>query len=365
MVNSAICASEQTSDVKPMDLSFFMGRTLVTQFGKIKYILDEQQVDRLPSQLEKQLVKRKCSNINISLFRLIPSHYFSTSFEFKSESYSDYVDELFFLLEFGAASEFFFNKNKFKGKDFLNPWGESFMHIAARRGEWLILKYFIDESDLSIVGEDFHYDTPVFHVIRQDRYDLFVLMLFSGLDIKYKNGMDVSLLHVATESGASRIIDYLLRKRADVNCKDGEGFTAFHNAIGQDQLKPIYQLLCCQSLQLDVVDNDQNNYLHHAVRNDHQEIAVTLLLRRPELLGGKNIYGKTPKDTARDLSNEVIVHLLSSAVPLQLLCIIKLRNLIQDHPSIEYSIPALVKSHLASKKYSKATFLPKISSWEG
>ncbi|WP_211828918.1 ankyrin repeat domain-containing protein [Kistimonas asteriae] len=317
-------------------------------------MLDEQAVEKLSSQSEKQLVKRKCRNINLSLLQSIPCIYTSAVFEFKSESYSEYIDELFYLLEFGAVAEFILNKNKFKGKDVLNPWGESFMHIAARRGEWLIVKYFVEESDLSIVSEDFHYDTPVFHVVRQDRNDLFILMLFSGLDVEYKNGMNVSLLHVAAESGASRITHYLLRRNVEVNCKDGEGFTAFHNALGQDQIKLIYQLLNCQCLQLDLVDNDQNNYLHHAVRNDHQEIAVALLLRRPVLLKGKNIYGKTPKDTAVDLGNEGIVKLLSGAAPLQLLCIIRLRSVVLANPGIASRLPALVKSHFASKKKSLA-----------
>ncbi len=356
--------TDHLSSVNRVDLCFFIRRVVANAQGKIQCSINEEDIERLESQLEKQLVKRKCANVNLSMKLYVPAVYVSNNFQFKSESYSDYVDELFFVVENSPVSEFILNKNKFKDKDFRNMGGETFLHIAARRGEWQIIKYFLEAGKLSVEDEDEFSDTPVFHVVRHDRLDLLCLILHAGLNVGFRNSSNVSLLHVAAESGALRIVKYLLRRNVDVNRRNNEGYTALHNALGQDDTVIIDIFLKHADVDLMVFDNEGNNYLHHSVRNNCIEAVFALLKSRPDLPSQKNSFGKTPLDMAFDLGNGFMIKLLQSDVPpLQCVCAVVIREQVLLNPKLTDKMPNLVKCCILPYKYQSDISSTQISLW--
>ncbi len=365
VVNSMSCNYDSENNTEVVDLSFFMGRAVTDHSKRIRFLLNEKNIDQLATQSEKQLVKRKCKYINLSLFYSVPCVYVSTLFEFQSESYDEYVDELFALLEFGSVADFILNKNKFKDKDFRNMLGETFLHIAARRAEWLIIKYFLEEGKLSLGDEDEYSETPVFHVVRQDRLDLLFLMMHSGLDIHFSNSSNVSLLHVAAESGAFRIMIYFLRKGVDVNRVNSQGYTALHNALAQDDLVIIEALIDSLNVDLMLLDSDGNSYLHHSVWNNSIEAAFRLSNLRPMLIRHTNHDGVTPFEMACNLNNDYMVMLLQSDVPpLQHFCAMLVRKLVRCNPKLAHKIPRSVKRHLLPSQYQADTPSDQFSIWQ-
>nr|XP_047135681.1 ankyrin repeat domain-containing protein 12 [Hydra vulgaris] len=113
---------------------------------------------------------------------------------------------------------------------------------------------------------------------------------------KPKNKSGETQLHLCATKGDLDITKSLVRKGADVNCRDNAGWTPLHEACNHGHFK-VAKFLLRAGAEVNAQGFDGDTPLHDASSNGHLEIVV-LLLRHGGNPHQKNDKGRTPIDVA-------------------------------------------------------------------
>ena len=111
-----------------------------------------------------------------------------------------------------------------------------------------------------------------------------------NVDVVNSNGESALLL--AANSGAQRVVAFLLSQKAQVNIKDKSGNTPIFYAVSSGY-GDIVELLIRHGADLKFKYQAQENILFEAVRFGHVQIAFSLIKRAPQLLHQANARGET------------------------------------------------------------------------
>jgi ankyrin repeat protein len=96
-------------------------------------------------------------------------------------------------------------------------------------------------------------------------------------------------------------LDVVLKTKIDLEVVNNDKQTSLHIAVQQgffDITKKLFE----RGASLICLDDEKNNILHYSAQNGHLELLKYLLEKSPlNLISEKNIYGKTPKNVAKDI----------------------------------------------------------------
>jgi len=115
--------------------------------------------------------------------------------------------------------------------------GKTPIYLATEWGKANIVEKIVTKAkpgtriDLNIADKDGN--CPLHAAVAINHEGLSKFLLDSGASIAYRNNMGRTALHVLGEKGGdARILELLITKGADLNCKDNDGNTPIHLAVG-------------------------------------------------------------------------------------------------------------------------------------
>jgi len=128
-----------------------------------------------------------------------------------------------------------------------------------------------------------------------------------GIPVKIESIIDEKLMR-ASERGDAESVEMLLKKGANPNYRDNDGFSPLHFAAFYGRAK-VAEILIRQGAEVNARDNDGNTPLHFAALAGDAKVAE-LLIRHGAEVNAKNNYGSTPLHTAAKWGNVEVVKLL-------------------------------------------------------
>ncbi len=208
--------------------------------------------------------------------------------------------------------------------------GNSFLHVASKRGNLKILKLLLDkgvnvdvkdnffdqtslhtasyagcyeaasllvEKGADVNAKDAKGDTPLFFAAMKGNGKLVSLLAERGAFIDEKDNDCASPLLLASDSGNIGVIEFLLNRGAKVNVKTKkQGWTPLHKAAEAGNTE-ILELLILKEADVNAKDNDGDTALQNAVYNRHTA-SVKILINHGADVNSKNNSGQTPLNLA-------------------------------------------------------------------
>jgi ankyrin repeat protein len=117
-------------------------------------------------------------------------------------------------------------------------------------------------------------------------------LISNGADVNTKDGNGYTPLHWAASNGHREVVEFLLACKADVNAKSNSGDTPLHVAAAKGY-KPEVELLLGNQADVNVKDNKGYAPLHYAVLGRQRDV-VELLLEKHAEVNARDSNGKTP-----------------------------------------------------------------------
>nr|XP_034184113.1 uncharacterized protein LOC117606144 isoform X1 [Osmia lignaria] len=221
--------------------------------------------------------------------------------------------------------------------------GQSPLHIAALYGRANIVKFFVEETELCIDDRDNNKKTPLHTAAENGNKNTVEILLMNGANINtqdlisyppslsavrnnhidvvkvlLKNEVDVdftqsvggfSMLHVAAEFGHQEIVDFLLKKGANVNARNDRGGIPLHTAALNGHLEVVNTLIL-NGADVNARVLHGCTSLHYAIENGHEKIANILLEHGANANVSDKTYNNTPLHYAAMNGHERIVEAL-------------------------------------------------------
>ncbi len=141
-----------------------------------------------------------------------------------------------------------------------------------------------------MIIEEIQSDKPNLNLVND------LIILGADLDWRYGDGLESTLLHVATNYGRVEVVRMLIDAGTNLNVQDNIGRTPLHWAAKNGIVK-IARMLIDAGANVNVQDKDGQTPLHWAAMYGRVEIARMLI----DAGAKKNIpdnKGKTPRDFA-------------------------------------------------------------------
>ncbi|XP_077212660.1 ankyrin repeat-containing protein ITN1-like [Tasmannia lanceolata] len=213
------------------------------------------------------------------------------------------------------------------------------LHLAAKKGDLVMVKQILGEIDTQMVGE-----------IGSAEFDAEVAEIRSAV-VDEVNELEETALFIAAESGHLDVVEELLKysSKENVERKNRSGFDALHKAAseghqaivqvllthypelsktrGPSNATPLIsavqkghtavvnELLSKDSSLLEISKNNGKNALHFAVRQGHVNIVKALLEKDPQLARRTDKKGQTSLHMAVKGTSCEVVKLLLEADP--------------------------------------------------
>ncbi len=145
-------------------------------------------------------------------------------------------------------------------------------------------------------GGTYRGETPIFLAARNSACPyLFNTLVNAGVELKFHNLSDDSLLHVAAESGHIEAIRVLLDKGLDINKKGRFKETPIFLTVKNISIShsKAFKMLIDAGADLTARDRHISGLLHMAAASGNIE-AIETLLKKKLNVNGTNIHGETP-----------------------------------------------------------------------
>ncbi len=215
---------------------------------------------------------------------------------------------LFFFLSNAHASAL---KNKGLDKAKEKEWAKE----HDKGGLLEVFKSFIP-NNLRSNPKDKKLDTELLRYAAQGRYYYQDVenyqnvenLLFKGADPNAKNKAGDTPLHLASRSGALKVVVLLLSKKALINAKNKYGVTPLQWACGSNRIR-VLRYLVSKGASIDTKDQYGYTPLHDACWNGHLEI-VEYLLSKGASINAKEREGRTPLWFAQKYGRKSVVDFL-------------------------------------------------------
>lgn len=161
--------------------------------------------------------------------------------------------------------------------NYINVNSECYLYLALYGGQidaaiWLIKK----EVEIDVANK--HGITP-FDIAIQNQYHRIVKSILSRIDVEI-NKQDMygrTILQNSVMLGDHEMAKILIEHNADLNSQDNKGQTVLYDALSYGNIDFIDYLLTLKKLDLNSVDNEKNNILHHTAALNNDEIALKLI----------------------------------------------------------------------------------------
>ena len=189
----------------------------------------------------------------------------------------------------------------------------SALHIAAELGHTKLVNLLLDfNADVHV--RTAYGETPL-HGVRLFIKDPQVVeaLLDRGADINAVTTFGSTPLHAATLQGSTDITRLLIRHGANLNQANKRGLTPLHHAAEHGYAEVIQALIEADAA-LDIQTLTGDTALHLAARKGHSNI-IRILLSEGANPQSLNKLSKSPLTEARERANDVVVALLSEALP--------------------------------------------------
>jgi len=128
-----------------------------------------------------------------------------------------------------------------------------------------------------------------------------------GLPVKIESIIDEKLMR-ASEKGNAESVEMLLKKGANPNYRDNDGFSPLHFAAFYGRAK-VAEILIRHGAEVNARDNDGNTPLHTAAKWGNVEV-VKLLLKSGADPTVRNNDGKSPLDVARESGQSEVARVI-------------------------------------------------------
>ncbi|MCL2102052.1 MAG: ankyrin repeat domain-containing protein [Fibromonadales bacterium] len=142
------------------------------------------------------------------------------------------------------------------------------------------------------------------------RMEVIDYLIKKGADVKAKTPHGKTLLHIAATLGYIEVIKFLALDKFDINIEDSDGKTPLMEARNLE----IVKYLVKKGADVNAKDNMGNTFLHELAicPNDHFEI-VEFLVKKGAKINVRNEKGQTPLEIAKSWDNKLIAKILSKA----------------------------------------------------
>lgn len=177
------------------------------------------------------------------------------------------------------------------------------VHMAALRGQFEILRYFLDDREIDVnIRSDFG-ETPLFLAAEKANMPMVKYLIEkkkARISITDKNNDNV--LYISARKGDLNVPRYLLdeqRRRIDLDHRDYFGETILHRAVKFSHLPFIEYLVEEKGVNVNLPDDDGKTPLHHAAENGNVTI-VEYLCDNGAFTYVRNDYNQTALEAAKD-----------------------------------------------------------------
>ncbi|XP_028412465.1 uncharacterized protein LOC114535293 [Dendronephthya gigantea] len=177
-----------------------------------------------------------------------------------------------------------------------NEEGETVLGIATRNGLLDLVKYFVQYGPKRTFRDDYR---SLQSAIQSQSFEIVEYFVKRGANVNgnYTDGETVlhfaviEVLHYAASNGTLEMVKYLVENGADVNGNDTDGWTVLHNAVTDGKLE-IIKYLVENGADVNGKYIDGWTVLHYAVSKGTLEM-VEYLVEKGAAVNGKNTYGRT------------------------------------------------------------------------
>ncbi len=196
------------------------------------------------------------------------------------------------------------NKANIEANDYNDPP----LYTAVRENHPDIVKLLL-ENKADIEAWNFEDDTPLHIAVRENHPDMVKLLLENKANIEADGQDEFPSLDHAVAHGYTTIVELLLKNGANIIMNPDVPNMVLYNAVSDGYLDIAKLLLLENKLDIDRLNEDNNNALHMAVRENHPDM-VKLLLENKADMEIKDFGGETPLHIAVNKGNSDIVKLL-------------------------------------------------------
>lgn len=215
-----------------------------------------------------------------------------------------------------------------------DSYGETPLFHAVHSGNIELVSALIDcGANLDIASND-STETPLICAIRKNYTDIALLLIRNGANVNLCDERHVSPLHFAVSSGDVKVVDELLKAKADPNALTRYGQTPFFFiSSDSDSIAQILKKLFDAGADVNTRDNDLSSPLHVAAMRSNEK-AVRALLSFGADPTVRDVIKRTPYELAKTTG---IARLLTDVTfSLPMLPGVKLKGLFYNYrPKIE------------------------------
>lgn len=196
----------------------------------------------------------------------------------------------------------------------VNNRGRSVLHFASESGSLEIIDILIKTNDVNVNQQDECGVTPLIISVRNGLVDCVQILLKNPKvdpNICDKNGWYP--LHYASKLRFTKIVQLLLSKNIDINCRNNDNETPLYVAAKQGNLEIFKILLDREDVNPNAQDKHGASPLHAAARYNQLEI-TSLLLNKPNInINIQDNEGWTPLHYSVRNAHRDIVMILSNS----------------------------------------------------
>ncbi|MBV8801725.1 MAG: ankyrin repeat domain-containing protein, partial [Gammaproteobacteria bacterium] len=166
--------------------------------------------------------------------------------------------------------------------------GGTALHWAVSKNNIRIVKTLLKKKEININKKNINGITPLMYACKAGHLELLNILLEAEADINLLDYKENGILNWAVINGHVKVVEVLLKqKRINLNQQNREGLSPLMEASIKGDLHMVNILLKAGAV-VNLLDNEGNNSLFHAINNGHIQIAEVLINQKVIHLNHQN-----------------------------------------------------------------------------
>nr|XP_042905260.1 uncharacterized protein LOC107454385 [Parasteatoda tepidariorum] len=154
--------------------------------------------------------------------------------------------------------------------------GSKYCHIASKFGRRNILEFFFSEGGNANETDKVGW-TLLHYAAENNDVDFVEYIVDNGANIHAEsNDTGMKPIHIASQSGCGKVLDYFLFKGVDVDTVNKLGYTSLHLAASEGKLETV-EVLLKHKANIHAADEDGNQAIHFSSKFGHRDVLNFLL----------------------------------------------------------------------------------------